>query len=154
IHHELRTDPQRAFLLPPDGSGDWIIHRDDFSRVNQLDPAVAVAAPTASSQLGLDLVGLAHENNAHAEVARRRKRAINLHVGRVVTSHSVENDLARQLGLMLRLTWHRLKLALVYLHHFATFVKAAFGANAVWHAGLTTIRAQRGLGGAQSVVRA
>jgi hypothetical protein len=25
-------------------------------------------------------------------------------VGRVVTSHSVENDLARQLGLMLRLT--------------------------------------------------
>jgi len=58
------------------------------------------------------------------------------------------------LGLMLRLTSHVVSLALVYLHHFATFVKAAFGANAVWHAGLTAIRAQCGLGGAQSVVRA
>jgi len=72
----------------------------------------------------------------------------------VVTSHCVENDLARQLGLMLRLTSHVVSLALVYLHHFATFIKAAFGANAVWHAGLTAIRAQCGLGGAQSVVRA
>jgi len=40
------------------------------------------------------------------------------------------------------------------LHHFATFIKAAFGANAVWHARLTAIRAQGGLGDAQSVVRA
>lgn len=55
---------------------------------------------------------------------------------------------------MLRLAWHELKLALVYLHHFATFIKAAFGANAVWHAGLTAIRAQCGLGDAQSIVRA
>jgi len=43
---------------------------------------------------------------------------------------------------------------LFYVHYFATFVKAAFGANAVWHAGLTAIRAQCGLGGAQSIVRA
>jgi hypothetical protein len=99
-------------------------------------------------------VGLAHEDNSHAEVARRSKGAINFHVGRVVTSHSVEHDLARQLGLMLRLTSHRLALALFYLYHFATFIKAAFGANAVWHAGLTAIRAQCGLGGAQGIVRA
>jgi hypothetical protein len=72
----------------------------------------------------------------------------------VVTSHSVENDLARQLGLMLRLTSHKYDLALFYLHHFATFIEAAFGANAVWHAGLTTIRAKRSLGDAQSIVRA
>jgi len=55
---------------------------------------------------------------------------------------------------MLRLTSHKLTLALVYLHHFATFVEAAFGANAVWHAGLTTIGTQCRLGNAQSVVRA
>jgi hypothetical protein len=55
---------------------------------------------------------------------------------------------------MLRLTSHKLTLALFDLHHFATFIEAAFGANAVWHAGLTAIRAQRGLGGAQSIVRA
>jgi hypothetical protein len=40
------------------------------------------------------------------------------------------------------------------VYYFATFIKAAFGANAVWHAGLTAIRAQCGLGGAQSIVRA
>jgi hypothetical protein len=40
------------------------------------------------------------------------------------------------------------------LHHFATFIKAAFGANAVGHAGLTTIRAKRRLGDTQSIVRA
>jgi hypothetical protein len=99
-------------------------------------------------------VDLAHQNNADAEVARRRKRAINLHVGRVVTSHCVENDLARQLRLMLRLTSHRLTLALFDLHYFATFVVTAFGANAVWHAGLTTVRTQGSLGDAQGIVRA
>ena len=76
-------------------------------------------------------MSLAHENDSDAEVACRSKRAINLYVGRVVTSHSVENDLARQLGLMLRLTSHNVDLALFYLHHFATFIEAAFGANAV-----------------------
>jgi hypothetical protein len=45
-------------------------------------------------------------------------------------------------------------LALFYVHHFATFVKAAFGANAVGHAGLTTIRAKRSLGDTQGIVRA
>jgi hypothetical protein len=55
---------------------------------------------------------------------------------------------------MLRLTSHRLGLALFYLHHFAIFVKAAFGANAVRHAGLTAIRAKCGLGDAQGIVRA
>jgi len=55
---------------------------------------------------------------------------------------------------MLRLTSHVVDLALVYLHHFATFIKAAFGANAVWHAGLTAIWAQCSLGGAQSIMRA
>jgi len=73
-------------------------------------------------------------------------------VRRVVTSHRVENDLARQL--MLRVTSHKIGLALFYLHYFATFVVAAFGANAVWHAGLTTIRAQGSLGDAQGIVRA
>jgi hypothetical protein len=72
----------------------------------------------------------------------------------MVTSHCIENDLARQLRLMLRLTSHKLTLALFYLHHFATFVVAAFGANAVWHAGLTTIGTQCRLGDAQSIVRA
>jgi hypothetical protein len=43
---------------------------------------------------------------------------------------------------------------LFYLHHFATFIKAAFGANAVGHAGLTAIRAKCSLGDAQSIVRA
>jgi hypothetical protein len=99
-------------------------------------------------------VGLAHQNNSHAEVACRSKGTIDLNLWRVVTSHSVENDLARQLGLMLRLSSHNVGLALVYLHDFATFIKAAFGANAVWHAGLTAIRAQCGLGGAQRIVRA
>jgi hypothetical protein len=99
-------------------------------------------------------VGLAHENDANAKVACRRQRAINLYVGRVVTSHSVENDLTRQFGLMLRLTSHVVDLALFHCHYFATFIKAAFGANAVWHAGLTTIRAKCSLGDAQSIVRA
>jgi hypothetical protein len=75
-------------------------------------------------------------------------------VGRVVTPHCVENDLARQLDLMLRLTSHRLGLALFDLHHFATFVMAALGANTVGHAGLTTIRAQGGLRHSQGIVRA
>ena len=55
---------------------------------------------------------------------------------------------------MLRLTSHVVGLALLYLHHFATFIEAAFGANAVWHAGLTAIRAQCSLGDAQGIVRA
>jgi hypothetical protein len=141
-------------LLPSDGSGDGIIHRNNFSRFDQLDTAIAIASPATSSQFGFNLVSLAHKNNSHAEVARRSKGAIDLHVRRVVTSHRVENDLARQLGLMLRLTSHRSDLALFYLHHFATFIKAAFRANAVWHAGLTTIRAKRSLGDAQRIMRA
>ncbi|HKG98570.1 MAG TPA: hypothetical protein VKA97_12175 [Pyrinomonadaceae bacterium] len=72
----------------------------------------------------------------------------------MITPHCVEDDLARQLGLMLRLTSHRLALALFDLHHFATVVMAAFGANTVGHAGLTTIRAQGGLRHSQSIVRA
>jgi len=52
------------------------------------------------------------------------------------------------------LTSHKLTLALFDLYHFATFVIAAFGANAVWHAGLTTIRTQSRLGDAQGIVRA
>jgi hypothetical protein len=99
-------------------------------------------------------VGLAHENNSHAEVTRRSKSAVDFHVRGVVTSHGVENDLARQRDLMLRVTSHKLGLALFYRHDFATFVMAAFGANAVWQAGLTTIRAQRSLGGTQGIVRA
>jgi hypothetical protein len=86
-------------------------------------------------------VGLPHENHADTEVARRSKRSINLHLRRMVASHCVENDLARQLGLMLRLTSHRLTLALFDWNHFATFVVAALRANAMWHAGLTAIRA-------------
>ena len=99
-------------------------------------------------------MGLAHENHTDAEVTRRSKCAIDFHVRRVVTSHGVEHDLARQRGLMLRVTSHKCDLALFYLYHFATFVMAAFGANAVWQAGLTTVRAQTGLGGAQGIVRA
>src|ERR1044071_3174221 len=72
----------------------------------------------------------------------------------MIASHGVENDLPRQRGLMLRLGSHKLGLALFYLHHFATFVMAAFGANAVGQTGLTTIRAQVSLGGAQGIVRA
>ena len=154
FHYELRTNSQRTLLLAPHGSGDGIVHRDNFSRVYQLNASIAIASPTASSQFRLNLMGLAHKNNSHAEVARRSEGAINLHVRRMVTSHRVENDLARQWGLMLRLTSHRLILVLFYLHHFATFVMAAFGANTVGHAGLTAIRAQRGLGDAQGIVRA
>jgi len=99
-------------------------------------------------------VGLAHENDSHSEVTRRSQCAVDFHVRRVVTPHGIENDLARQRGLMLRLTSHKYGLALFYVHHFATFVMAAFGANAVWQAGLTTIRAQVSLGGAQGIVRA
>jgi hypothetical protein len=72
----------------------------------------------------------------------------------MVTSHCVENDLTRQLTLMLRLASHKLILALFDRHHFATFVVTAFGANAVWHAGLTTIRTQGRLGDTQGIVRA
>jgi hypothetical protein len=43
---------------------------------------------------------------------------------------------------------------LFHLHDFAAFVMAAFGAYAVGHAGLTAIRAKRGLGRAQRIVRA
>ena len=32
VDNELRTDPQRTLLLPSDGSGDGIIHRNNFSR--------------------------------------------------------------------------------------------------------------------------
>jgi hypothetical protein len=73
----------------------------------------------------------------------------------VIASHRIENDFAGQLRLELRLTSHKTSyLALFYCHHFATFIKAAFWANAVGQAGLTAIRAQRGLGSAQSIVRA
>jgi hypothetical protein len=154
VHDQLRTNSQSTLLLASNRSRDGIIHRDNFSRVNQLDAAIAIPAPATFSQFGFNLVGLAHKNYSNSEVTCRSKRAIDLHVRRVVTSHGVENDLARQFGLMLRLTSHRYELALFYLHHFATFVKAAFGANAVWHAGLTTIRAKRSLGNTQSIVRA
>ena len=72
----------------------------------------------------------------------------------MVASHRVENDLARQAGFILRLTSHRSVLALFYLNNFAAFVVTAFGADAVWHAGLTAIGTQIGLGNAQSIVRA
>jgi hypothetical protein len=49
---------------------------------------------------------LAHKNDAHTEVARRRERAVDLSVRRMVAAHSVENDLARQEGFILRLTSH------------------------------------------------
>ena len=55
---------------------------------------------------------------------------------------------------MLRLASHRYDLALFDLHHFATFVVAAFGANTVGHAGFAAIRAKCGLGNAQGIVRA
>src|SRR6185437_3764446 len=67
VHHQLRTNPQRAFLLPSHGSGDWIVHRNDFSRIYQLNTAVAVATPTAAAQLRLNLVRLAHKDDADAE---------------------------------------------------------------------------------------
>src|SRR5829696_8417615 len=96
---------------------------------------VAITSPTTSPKLRLNPVSLAHKNNSHSEVACSSKGAINLHVRRMVTSHRVENDLARQLGgLMLRLTSHRFGLCLFDLHHFATFVMAAFRTNAVGHA--------------------
>jgi hypothetical protein len=66
-----------------------------FSRVHQLNSAIAVATPTTSSQFGFDPVGLAHEDNCYVEVARRSKSAVNFDVRRLVASHCVENDLAR-----------------------------------------------------------
>ena len=70
--------------------------------------SIAIASPTASPQFRLNLVGLAHKNNSDSEVARRSKRAVNLYVRRLITSHCVENDLPRQRDLLLRLTSHRL----------------------------------------------
>jgi hypothetical protein len=99
-------------------------------------------------------VCLAHQNYSDSQVARGRQGAINLDVRRVIASHRIENDLARQRGRMLRLTSHRFALALFDLHYLATFVMAAFRANSVWHAGLTTIRTQGCLGNTQSIVRA
>jgi len=99
-------------------------------------------------------VGLAHENNSDSEVARRSKSAVDLNVRRIVTSHRVENDFARQRDLMRGLTSHRLKLGLFDLHHFSAFVMAAFGAYTVGHAGLTAIRTQCRLRYTQRIVRA
>jgi hypothetical protein len=99
-------------------------------------------------------VGLAYKNNSDSEVARRSKRAVNLYVRRLITSHCVENDLSRQWDLLLRLTSHGFSLGLFDLHHFATFVMAAFGANAVGHAGFTAIRTQGSLRDSQRIVRA
>ena len=55
---------------------------------------------------------------------------------------------------MLRLASHVVGLTLFDLHHFATFVMAAFGANTVGHAGFSAIRTQRSLGDTQRIVRA
>jgi hypothetical protein len=74
-------------------------------------------------------------------------------VRRMVTSHRVENDFARQRGFILRLSSQEL-LSLFDLHHFATFVMAALGAYAVGHAGFAAVGTKRGLGYTQSVVRA
>ena len=115
---------------------------------------IAIASPTTPSQFRLDLVRLAHKDHAHAEVARRSERAVDLSVRCMVAAHCVENDLARQLGFILRLTSHLIILGLFHLHYFTTFVMAAFGAYTVGHAGLTAIRTQRGLGDAQRIVRA
>jgi len=99
-------------------------------------------------------VGLAHKNNSHAEVSRRSKGAVNFNVRRLITSHCVENDLPRQRDLLLRLTSHGIALGLFDLHHFATFVMAAFGANTVGHTGFTAIRTQGSLRYSQRIVRA
>ena len=99
-------------------------------------------------------MGLAHKNNSDSEVARRSERAVNLNVRRLITSHCVEHDLSRQWDLLLRLTSHGFNLGLFDLHHFATFVVAAFGANTVGHAGLTAIRTQGGLRDSQRIMRA
>ena len=108
FHHELRADSQRTLLLPSDRGRDGIVHRNHFSSLNQLNAAIAIASPTTPTQFGFNLVGLAHKNNSNSEVARRSQSAVNLNVRRVVASHCVENDLARQTGLILRLTSHRL----------------------------------------------
>ena len=59
-----------------------------------------------ASQLRLDFVWLAHQDNAHTEIARRSERAVDLSVRCMVAAHCVENDLARQLGFILRLSSH------------------------------------------------
>jgi hypothetical protein len=99
-------------------------------------------------------VCLTHKNYSDSEIARRSKRAVNLYVRRLITSHCVENDLSRQWDLCLRLTSHGFGLGLFDLHHFATFVMAAFGANTVGHAGFTAIRTQRSLRDTQRIMRA
>src|SRR6201999_4191397 len=117
-----------------------VVHCDHFSRIDKLDTAVAVAAPAAAFEFRLNLVGLAHQNYLNAKIAGRSQRAINLYVRRMVTSHCVENDFARQRGLILRLSSHwRSILGFFYLHHLAAVVIAAFGTDAMGHAGFAAV---------------
>jgi len=100
-------------------------------------------------------VGLAHEDHLYAEIACGRERAINLHVRRMVTSHRVENDFARQPGFILRLSRtgdHVLRF--FYLHYLAAVVIATLGTNAMGHAGFAAVWTKGGLRHTQRIVRA
>ena len=69
--------------------------RDDFSRFDQLDAAVAVAAPPATLEFGFNYLGLADKNHFNAKVACSGQRSVNLCMRRVVATHRVENDFSR-----------------------------------------------------------
>jgi hypothetical protein len=53
-------------------------------------------------------VGLPDKDNAYAKVTSGSQSSIDFGLRRVVASHSVENDLARQTGFILRLASHSL----------------------------------------------
>jgi len=134
--------------------GHGVIHRNHLRRFHQFNSLIAVAAPATTSQLRLNHPGLAYQNDSHSKIARRSERAVNLDVWRMVASHCVENDFARQAGFSLRLSSHELRLGLFDLHYCATFVMAALGTDAVGHAGFATVWTERGLRHTQGVVRA
>jgi len=75
--------------------------------MNAKTTLITVAAPATAPQLRLDDLRPAHQDDADAQIARDRERAVNLRVRRVVATHRVENDFSRQPGFILRLSSHR-----------------------------------------------
>jgi hypothetical protein len=76
---------KELFFLASDGVCDGFVHRDHFGGFDQFDSVIAVAAPTAAPQFGLDLVRLAHKDHSprrSREWPRERRRSQRVAHGR------------------------------------------------------------------------
>src|SRR6266850_943148 len=153
VHHQLNPYSQRALLFPPYGRCNRIVHGYYFRGINKLNTQIAVGSPAAATKFRFYLLVLTNKDDTYSEITCSGERAIDFSQRRVVATHRVENDFSRRTGFILRPSSHRVCLGLFYLNHLAAFVVSALRANAMWHAWLTAIWTECGLGNPQSIVR-